>query len=397
MRNMKNILTKVLLPAILVFGPMILFAQDVDLIIEKHIDAHGGMENWNKIESLKITGDFTSFSEIKPFEEVKAKGGKFYSRHHKGQHQVIEGCDGEFFWVDDPWFELGFPHEANAAEEYVIRQKAEFCTPFFDYRKRGYEVVYEGIENIEGVDAHKLVLSRENGHRETWYLDTATYLETSSLSRWADFAAPAMQQVFYDDFRKVGDVVVPYYIERVFSIRHRVVEIDHIDINVNPDPSLFELPIGPEMKKLQFMEGDWVVAHETRGRSGELQPADSTISAIQFLRNKNLMQEKISYSDYFPQRRINRWSYNTERNHYLMTVFNSFTSNMDIFTGQFDGDTLTMDNLDIKFGDEPLSRLTRYKIVKIGGDQIKVEIMESQDGGENWAILKRFTYLRKQK
>ena len=32
-------------------------------MIEKHIAARGGREAWAAIESLKITGDFTSFSK----------------------------------------------------------------------------------------------------------------------------------------------------------------------------------------------------------------------------------------------------------------------------------------------------------------------------------------------
>jgi hypothetical protein len=90
--------------ASLLFFTGVVFGQSADEIIQKHIDAHGGIENWNDIQSMKITGRFTSFSEENPILEIKAKGGKFYSEHHLGQHPVKEGCNGEIYWRDDPCF-----------------------------------------------------------------------------------------------------------------------------------------------------------------------------------------------------------------------------------------------------------------------------------------------------
>ena len=39
-----------------------LMAQTLDEIIDAHIKAHGGAENWDKVENMKITGKFTAFS-----------------------------------------------------------------------------------------------------------------------------------------------------------------------------------------------------------------------------------------------------------------------------------------------------------------------------------------------
>ncbi len=239
---MKKMKQGVLIIAILILFGGFCFGQTADAIVKKHIEAHGGTENWGRIQSLKISGDFTAFSEVKPYTEYKARDGKFYSNHHKGQYRVIEGCNGATYWVDDPWFELGFPHVANEAEKYVIQQKAEFCTPFFDYQQKGYTLSYEGIEKTEGVDTYKLELTRESSYRETWYLDTATYLEVMSTSRWADFAEPTTQQVFYSDFREVENIVLPFYTERVFSIRNRVVEIKEVEINPEFGAAIFNFP-----------------------------------------------------------------------------------------------------------------------------------------------------------
>lgn len=392
---MKKYLIQLVLPVLLIFVANSGFSQDVEEIVARHIAAHGGQENWNRIESMKITGDFTAFSEVKPFTEYKARGGKFYSDHHKGQFRILEGCDGKTYWVDDPWFELGFPHLANDAEEFVIRQKAEFCTPFFNYKERDFEVTNEGVEQSEGRDCYKLVLKRPSGKSETWYIDTTTYLEVSSVSRWADFAGPVMQQVFYDDFREVDGVVLPYYVERVFSIRHRVKEIKNIEINPDFDHRIFEFPRSPQMEKLRFMEGNWKVAMESMGRSGSLQLTDSTTSEIQFVDSKNLLRENISYTSYFPIERMVEWSYNSQLEAYLMTTFNSFYSNMTVFKGTADADTLTFDEvrlgMDEETGQDPLTKIT---IRKADENRMVIETTQSRDAGVTWGVVQRWTYRR---
>lgn len=388
MKRMKQVVLIILLNMISGFC----IGQSADAIVKKHIEAHGGAENWGKIQSLKIAGDFTAFSEVKPYTEFKARDGKFYSDHHKGQYRVIEGCNGATYWADDPWFELGFPHVANEAEKYVIQQKAEFCTPFFDYQQKGYSLSYEGIEKAEGVDTYKLVLTRDKGYREIWYLDTATYFEVMSVSRWADFAAPAAQQAFYDDFRKVGNIVLPFYTERVFSIRHRVVEIKDVEINPEFDTTIFDIPYSPQMEELSFLTGEWLVAVESPDRSGQMQLTDSSFSTIARAEGKNLLEENMTYTSYFPIGLIRNWVFNSDIQKYQMTAFNAFDSKMDIYTGAFSNDTLLMGKLDMSKAEK--SNI-QFKINKIDDDRFINEIYHSQDDGESWDLNQRFSYTRK--
>jgi hypothetical protein len=171
-------------------------------------------------------------------------------------------------------------------------------------------------------------------------------------------------------------------------------EIENIELNIDPDPSIFKFPISPEMQKLKFMEGNWSVILESRGRSGLLQRADSTASAIQFVDGKNLLQESITYTNYFPVQKINSWSYNAELENYLLTTYNSFYSATSVYTGNFDADTLVLDNTLVKFNDETAGRLTKYSIMNTDNNKMIVEVSQSSDAGETWAPVQRFTYTR---
>jgi len=369
------------------------FGQTAEEIIQKHIAAQGGCENWDKIQSMKITGMFTAFSEMKPYVEYKARGGKFYSRHHKGQHEIMEGCNGKSYWVNDPWFELGFPHIANEAEQFVIEQTAEFCTPFFRYKERGFSVEYEGMEETEGKNTFRMALTRKDGKKEFWFLDAETFLPVKHISQWADFASPVRQEAFFDDYRQVGAVVIPFYTERVYSIRHTVTEIQDIAINPIIDEGIFNIPLSSQMQKLAFMEGKWKVIFERLGRNRQLNFADSTMSEISFAESKNLIEESIAYSAFFPIRLFNNLSFNTEIESYVFNSFNGFNSNMEIYSGDFENDTLNLENVRFFLGGNSQNQTTSITIIKVSDDEFVVNYNHRQDGGAP-STAQRFTYTR---
>jgi hypothetical protein len=368
--------------------------QEVEDIIEKHITAQGGYENWNNIQSMKITGMFTAFSEVKPFEEYKARGGRFYSGHHKGQYEITEGCDGKTYWVNDPWFELGFPHIANEAEQFVIEQKAEFCTPFFNYRQRGFMVNYEGMEEAEGKNTHKLALTREDGKKEFWFLDVETYLPVKHISQWADFAGPALQEVFFDDYRKVNGVMIPFYTERLFSIRHRITEIREIEINPTFDYGIFNFPKSPQMEKIAFMEGNWSVVYERMGRNRQLNFADSTVSKIAFAESKNLLEEAISYSAFFTIGLKNTFSYNSQYGSYIYTSFNGFNSVMEIYSGHLENDSLNFKSFQTINNSETQEPSTEILLEKISDHHFIISYFRNNPDGNPPEAIQRFTYRR---
>ena len=43
-------------------------AMTVDEVIAKNIEARGGADNWSKVESIAMSGEFTAFSKVAPFE-----------------------------------------------------------------------------------------------------------------------------------------------------------------------------------------------------------------------------------------------------------------------------------------------------------------------------------------
>ena len=50
-------------------------AMDVDEVIAKHIAARGG-DHWRKIDTIKVTGSYTAFSETHDFTLQRKRGNR---------------------------------------------------------------------------------------------------------------------------------------------------------------------------------------------------------------------------------------------------------------------------------------------------------------------------------
>lgn len=370
-------------------------AQDVDKIINKHIVAHGDIQKWESIKSMEITGRFTAFSEEEDFYTIKTSKGCYYSELHLDKFKIIEAFNGSTGWTIDPWQEILFPRELNKAEVNVFYQKAEFFTPFYKYKEKGIKVELLENQNVDGMDMIVIKLTRPNNDVETWYLDANTYLEYKCESDWVDFAYRAPAESYFDDFRTIDGIVIPFFIERTFYQRDRITQIENIVFNTEVDESLFEMPQSEEIKKLAFMEGEWDVKVDMMTRRGTWYNIDNTVSNISW-QATNMLQEKIKYDMTFVQSKIISYTFNSDVEKYQVFVFNGFSSDFKVYEGDFADTTFILESTILSKGDTSIvKRYSQLVYSKMEKDSFVLEIKTSSDEDETWSPRQKLTYTRK--
>jgi hypothetical protein len=383
---------------ILVIGilfPLFSGAQTLDEIISKHIAAHGGAKNIESIKSIKTTGQFTAFSETKDFFSIKTKAGAYYSELWLGKNFVKEAFNGKSGWTIDPWQDISYARRLNAAEENVFLQQVVLVTPFFNYKQQGLKVEYAGKQTIEGIEAFVLKLTKKNGKTETWYLRTSNYLEFRCESEWVDFAEPSPVQIFYDDFRTVNGVVLPFNIERIYGQRDCILQIDKIEFNPTFDLKILEMPRKNQMNQLAFMQGKWTMKIEGMSRRGTWYPIDSTSSSIDFA-SQNLLQENVNYENYFPISKRVEYTFNETSKKYRISVFDDFSSSFDAYEGNFTDSSFVFDDVQISFNISNTEGIinTQFSITKNGNDGFTITRKSSSDAGKTWKSVERYTYTK---
>jgi hypothetical protein len=377
------------LPALIML-PAALKAQTADEIIEKHIEACGGQKAFEALEKLKITGQYTAFSLEKPFEFTWFKGGKYYTEFSLGKHDVKEAYDGNEGWTIDPWQDMLFPRKATTAEKNVFQQKAELVSPFFNYKKKGYEPKYLRKDTTEGNIVHVLELSKPNGNTETWHFNADTYLAYKYSSRWTDFTYPINAETYFDDYREVGGLMFPHYIERIFGTRNRMTIIEQIDLNPKVNETLLVMPRSKEMQALEFLIGHWEVVPNFWTRRNTWHEGQMTESLIAE-EELNLFREQMSYQKYFVREKNIHFSYSDKKGSYMMIIYNGLGSDTEIWEGNFIDADLVFESPKIQDSDSK----QQYTFSEISDESFTLTLKTSADEGETWKPSDKFVYKRK--
>lgn len=369
-------------------------AADVSAIVARHIEAKGGQDAWDAIDSLKYTGEFTAFSIPNPFTMVKTKDRKYHMDHMWGKKKVVMGTDGDAPWWDNHFFGKG-AQELSGPDLAVFEREIDFATPFFDIEERGHKVKLLETTELEGQAVVALELERSDGSQETWYLDAETHLEFARDSPASDFGRPMTQRTFFEDFREVSGAMVPHFTETQWYTRDRVMVASKVEANVKPDQKMFSMPAPFGMEKLQKLAGNWKVAVESRQSPSQPWSPSEREATIEKLLAGGMFRESYTTRGIDVLRTL---SFDQYRERYLVTAINSNSNTMDLLAGTWnEGGALELSNVEtdtptLQFG---LTIHEKMRFLDLEKDSFRIERESSIDGGENWALTQKLTYTRK--
>ena len=370
-------------------------SSEVDDLIEKNIAARGGRSSWEAIQSLAIKGQYTAFSKISPYTEYRKRDQRLRFESEWSGKPILMAYDGVTAWTRNEFMEMGWPQRMGSQDLIAFRQELDFANPFFDYQERGHTVELLGPAEVEGMEGIAIKLTRSDGQEETWYFDPTSYLEVARESEGSDFGSPNPQRTFFDDFREVGGVKIPFFTETQWYTRDRIFEVEDIEINPDLDDSLFAFPLPPGMDKLSSLAGEWHVKVEERQSPRAPWSESARRATIHSLARGAQLQEIYTAKD--GTEVVWSLSYDQFRDKYRLTQLDDFTSHLDIQDGMFDEDgCLMLDNLETgstwtAFGQ---TFNTRTSLADIDQNSFRLEQESSTDGGENWGLLTKFTYTR---
>jgi hypothetical protein len=212
------------------------FSQNADDIAQKHIEALGGKPAWEKITAMKKESQIKwGGAEIKVKEVVMEKKAYREDITLMGMtgYSVFKPNEG---WSYFPW-EGHMKPEAMTADD-LKSKKDELSIPdeFFTYRELGKKLEYFGMDDIDGVDCHKLKITDKEGKQSTFYIDPENYYILKKTEKVKKNGQEQENSWFYSDYKKLdAGVVMP------FSTAGNWGESETLKVEINPqvDESVF--------------------------------------------------------------------------------------------------------------------------------------------------------------
>src|SRR3989442_3525335 len=153
-------------------------AQTAEELVNKNIQAKGGLEKIKAITSVSMTGKFEGGGGFTAKVSQENKRPNLVRETFSLQGMTaISAYDGTSGWQIQPFGGHKDPELMGEDDLRDLLLDADFDGPLVDYKEKGNTVEYLGHDVVDGDDALRLKVTLKNGDIIYYFLDPDTYLE----------------------------------------------------------------------------------------------------------------------------------------------------------------------------------------------------------------------------
>lgn len=187
----------------LLFGTFIQ-AQTVDEIISKHIQAIGGADKISKLQSIIIDAKVNAGNGMEiPITLTRV--------HNMGMRMEINvmGMTG---WVvmrpDSGWVFMPFQGQTQpeAMPQDALKEgvdQLDVQSELFNYKEKGHEISYLGMDDVEGTECYKLKVVSKNGNTNYYLIDPSSHYLVKSVSKRKAGGQEMEVESFFSNYKEV--------------------------------------------------------------------------------------------------------------------------------------------------------------------------------------------------
>lgn len=204
---MKNFAKCIAIVALGVFSNAAV-AQSQDEIINKHIEAIGGKDNWNKVKTLRSEATMkANGAEIKmTFIQVDKKAMR--------QNISLMGMEGYSIITEkEGWSFMPFqgqtkPEPMTADDVKNAQDGLYLQDEFLTYKELGKKLEFLGKDDMDGTECFKFKMTDKNAQETTYFLDASSYLTIKQTSKIKADGKEMEGSTMYSNYKKLPEGVV---------------------------------------------------------------------------------------------------------------------------------------------------------------------------------------------
>ncbi len=180
---MKHIKISIVAAALLFAGAITVKAQTADEIINKHIAAIGGADNWKKVKTVNMVGSINSGGMEIPVSIITVNGKAMkveFTVNGMTGYQILTTTEG---WSYSPFQGQSKPEALTAEVVKDQQDQLDVQGELMDYKAKGNKVEYLGKDDVDGTECFKLKVTMASGKEENVFIDAATYYHIRTVAK----------------------------------------------------------------------------------------------------------------------------------------------------------------------------------------------------------------------
>ena len=238
-----------------------------DEILRRNAEARGGVEAWQRIRTMVQIGRVERAKDVpvstagsKPTARIAPDANQIVgfklelARPNKMRYELtyqgvtaVQAFDGKEGYTVQPGPSGAVARPFSESQTRAAAEQLDLEGPLLGAKAKGTVVTLDGVDSVRNRPAYKLSLALKNGVTRHVWVDAKTFLD-AKLDGTRQIGGRVWPiETFFDDYRKVGGVQVPYQIETAIGGMHTMEseKLVKVILNVPLEDSRFTLPRAP--------------------------------------------------------------------------------------------------------------------------------------------------------
>jgi hypothetical protein len=231
---------------------VISLGQTADELVQKNIQAKGGIEKIKAIQSVRMKarmiagGGFTA-----AIGSENQRPNLLRETFSLQGMTAVTAYDGTTGWQIQPFGGHKDPELMGEDDMRDFELDADLDGPMIDYKEKGNTVEFMGHDTVDGDDALRLKVTLKNGDIVYYFLDPDTFLEIRREVQ--EFIRGSVKESVseYGSYKAVAGVMFPFSISQGSKANpaESTVTIEKIEVNVPIDKADFAVPASLKAEK----------------------------------------------------------------------------------------------------------------------------------------------------
>ena len=215
-----------------------MYAQTVDEVISKHVDALGGKEKLSQVKSLYSENSMEVMGNSAPQKEYLIEGKGFKSELDFNGISIVQCFTDKSAWTINP---MAGGSEAQAVPDAIYKSgkpQIYLGGALVDYTAKGYKA------ELIGKDGGNFKIKVTGDGNETYYfIDAATYLLNKSIIKSEVMGQTVDVTTTYSDYKKTDfGIMYPYAKNIDMGMLQLAQKVEKVEVNKTIDPKIFDMP-----------------------------------------------------------------------------------------------------------------------------------------------------------